>query len=388
MTLELRRGEKTDILISGLLDPQGAPAVFGAGDTILFTAKADLGRADTEAILAKTTVDAGITIALGGGSATVHVLATDWDAVRLTVDQPFQWDLELLPAGVAADRVTLDSGTGTILADVGGNSPTGAPIAGGRTCSPWATSADVLAPCNEGVDTAELELCLQFATDVLYAFTDRKYRGSCVDEVFPNARWRSYEGPRGWWPTVGGESPWRWGFCSCHRTDEYGCSSVPQVRLPGYPVDPDSVVVTIAGVNFTAFEVRDRRNLVRTDGDGWPCCQPTPLNADADGGWKVRYRYGVPPPAAGKRCAALLGCQLYSAFNPGHGACQLPQRVTNVSRAGVTIGAVLDPLDLFDKRRTGIAAIDAWIASERVDAAAANNAVIVPGRRRSMIRLR
>jgi hypothetical protein len=388
VTLELRRGEKADILISGLLDPIGAPAVFAVGDTILFTAKADLGHADSEALLAKTTADGGITIALGGATATVHVLAADWVDVRLNADQSFHWDLELLPAGVAADRVTLASGDGVVIADVGGNPVSTVPKPGGMTCSPWATDADAVAPCNTGVDTDELNLCMQFASDVLYQFTRRKYRGICVDEVFPNAQWRSFEGPRSWWPEMGNAGYSRWGWCSCHRTEEYGCSRIPQIVLPGFPVIEDGIVVTIEGQTFTGWELRDRRKLVRTDGDGWPCCQPLPLDASADNGWSIRYPWGVNPPAAGKRCAAILGCQLYNAFNPGDGrTCQLPQRVTNIARQSVTIGAILDPLELFDKGKTGLATVDMWIASDRYGDRQ-SSAVIVPGRGRRATRTR
>lgn len=269
---------------------------------------------------------------------------------------------------------------------VAAGSITFAPV-GGATCTPWATSADARSPCNDyGVDVAELDLCMQFATDVLFEFTGRKYRGRCVDEIYPNARYRSVD-LRGWWPVVGGDS-WRWGFCSCHRTDEYGCNAIPQIRLPGFPVHAEGIEVTIAGELFTGWELRDRRKLVRTDGEGWPCCQPLPLDADAPGGWKIRYPYGVGPPAAGVRCAAVLGCNLYAAFNPGQGRpCALPERVRTITRSGVTI-AVLDPLDLFAKGQTGIAAVDAWIESENRASRARNNAVIVPGRRRGATRLR
>jgi len=257
-------------------------------------------------------------------------------------------------------------------------------------CSPWATSADARPPCNDyGIDTTELDLCMGFASDVLFEFTGRKYRGLCVDEIFPNARWKQLDGGgRGWWPIVGGEAPYRWGFCSCHRTEEYGCNAIPQIVLPGYPVDPTTITVTIAGATFLAWELRDHRKLVRTDGDGWPCCQPLPLDDQVDGGWSIRYGYGVGPPRFGIRAAAILGCQLYNAFNPSSSRpCMLPQRVTNLTRAGVTIGAILDPLDLFENYRTGIPAIDMWTASERAANASRNNAVIAPGRRRAQTRL-
>lgn len=362
---ELTRGDRADLDIDNLTTDGTTPAEFQGADRLVWTARAQYGRA---ILITKDSTDgaAQLAVLLGGDSATVKLYPADFSAITAFAAIPFVWDLEYFPDGVAANASTIAKGVGTISPDVTGNPV--APVAalgGSRVCSPWATSADALAPCSSGVDTRELDLAMGIASDVLYEFTNRKYRGVCVDEVWPNAQWRGVDGAPRWWAVAGGLPYRRWGYCSCDRSAEYGCSSVPQIRLPGYPVDPASIVVTLDGEVFTDWELRDGRKLVRTDGSGWPCCQKLPLVAGV-GNWSVRYNYGAAPPAAGARYAAILGCELYNAWYPSQDRpCRLPKRITNISRQGVTIGAIVDPLDLFEKGKTGIPMIDMWIASDR-----------------------
>lgn len=362
--IELIRGERATLDIDDLTTDGTTPAQFAAGDRLVWTARA---RHAGQILLQKDSAVAGqIAIAVGGNSAAVELYPADFAAITLTGDVEFVSDLEYFPAAALTAARTIASEAGLLKADVTGNPPTLAALRGSSaTCSPWATSADALAPCNVGVDAAELDLAMQIASDVLFEFTGRKYRGVCTDEVWPNAQWRSFDGGPRWWSVVGGLPFARWGYCSCNRTTEYGCSSVPQITLPGFPVHAETITVTIDGDVFTGWELRDMRKLVRTDGDGWPCCQPLPL-VTGEGNWSVRYSYGAEPPKAGMRYAAVLGCELYNAWHPNKDRpCQLPKRVTNIARQGVTIGAILDPLDLFEKGRTGISSVDMWIAADR-----------------------
>jgi hypothetical protein len=178
-----------------------------------------------------------------------------------------------------------------------------------------------------------------------------------------------------------------YGWCSCNRTEgQYGCASIPEIRLPGYPVDPESVEVTIDGDAFTDFEILDRRRLVRTDGDGWPCCQDLTLADTETGTWKVRYGYGVIPPPGGRRAAAMLGCELYRAFHPEAGECSLPSRITNITRQGVSM-AILDPLTLFADGRVGLPFVDMWLASQKAGEHQ-RVSMIVPGRTPKVARTR
>ena len=119
---------------------------------------------------------------------------------------------------------------------------------------------------------------------------------------------------------------------------------------------------------------------------GWPCCQRLDLADSEDETWAVSYSYGVDPPIGGIRAAAALGCQLALAFEPETiGTCRLPQRVTSLSRQGVTM-AVLDPLELFADGKTGLAEVDLWVASVMLGAARRRAVVRVPGQPRRGIR--
>jgi hypothetical protein len=64
----------------------------------------------------------------------------------------------------------------------------------------------------------------------------------------------------------------------------------------------------------------------------------------------------------------VLACQLALACQPEtQGKCQLPKRVTNVVRQGVSMAMVLDPMAFLDEGKTGIYEVDLFLASERED---------------------
>lgn len=260
------------------------------------------------------------------------------------------------------------------------------PVIGGITCSPWATSEDVTSgPCSSyETDPDELDEALQIATDMLYGLTRRRWAGICTDVVRPNAEWRAWSAPR-WWPASGSSA---WGWCSCHRGRESGCSSVPEIKLPGYPVDPTpaNITVMIDGVQLDAdqYRVDDHRYLVRTDGEGWPCCQNMELDDTEEGTFSIAYPFGAMPPVGGVRAVKVLGCQLMLGW-AGDEDCQLPERVTVLTRQGVTM-ALLDPLTLFDDGKTGVPYVDMWVSSVNRSSDQRSATVIIPGRHRSVRR--
>lgn len=76
-------------------------------------------------------------------------------------------------------------------------------------------------------------------------------------------------------------------------------------------------------------------------------------------GVEVTYSYGVQPPVAGQRAAAVLANEFLKAFS-GSAECALPDRVTSVSRQGVSY-TVLDPQEFIRDGRTGIYEIDLFL---------------------------
>lgn len=111
--LELIRGDRATLVLSGLLDGDDAPAVFGVDDTLTFTAKYRYADSDLAAVLQLD----GDSIELDGDTATITILASDWAADAIARDRPFVWDVQLAVGGDPDQIVTIDRGTGILRAD-------------------------------------------------------------------------------------------------------------------------------------------------------------------------------------------------------------------------------------------------------------------------------
>lgn len=239
------------------------------------------------------------------------------------------------------------------------------PTGGSGQVVPWATVADVCAPCNEyGFDETVLEDSLQAASEILFNMTGRRWPGEQSDVIRPCRG--SGLIPR----TLDGGDMW----CACNQPRSCGCSPLSEIRLPGSPVTSiDYVKIDGQIVDPARYRLDDHRWLVwlpDEDGDddrrGWPCCQRMDRADSEDDTFTVAYTYGEGPDQGGVMAAAALGCQLALAFcgAPADAAkCRLPKRVTSIARQGVTI-AVLDPLTLFKEGQTGLPEVDMWIASK------------------------
>lgn len=237
-------------------------------------------------------------------------------------------------------------------------------------CTAWADHEDACPPCDSYSFTEDqLDQAFLVASDVLWNLTGRRWPGVCTDRVWPTARYRGVDGPPRWWPGIATRGPSSaWGWCSCNRSRVFGCSSIPEIALPGRPVDPTSITVMIDGNSFTDFELYDHNKLTRTDGEGWPCCQNLLLADDEPGTWSIAYSFGTLPPVGGGMAAASLGCELALAYwgaAGDAGKCRLPKRVQTITRAGTTI-ALLDPLKLFAEGLTGLPEVDLWVQSVKL----------------------
>lgn len=239
------------------------------------------------------------------------------------------------------------------------------------------------------LDADLMDAAMVLASNVLHRLTGRKYPGICLDTVRPVARWRQDAGLPRWWQAYGNtRSSSRYGWCSCNRSPDFGCASMPSIALPGYPVfedDTHPIVVKVDGTPLSdgAFTVIDKRHLVRTDGQGWPCCQDLKKPDDEEGTWSVRYSFGAPIAEDAKLMAAMLGSNIYLSLSPvTAGESQLPaERIRSISRQGETI-TLLDPEALYKDGFTGVAVVDLWLMSERVGNERKGARVLVPGRGR------
>ena len=88
------------------------------------------------------------------------------------------------------------------------------------------------------------------------------------------------------------------------------------------------------------------------------CCSD---HSDPALAFSVDFDYGFAPPPAGVRAAADLACQLALSCDPATvGECKLPQRVTSITRQGVSM-VVLDPFDFLEEGRTGVYTVDLFL---------------------------
>lgn len=145
----------------------------------------------------------------------------------------------------------------------------------------------------------------------------------------------------------------------CAPLSPVGYGPPPSSRswpLPGPVASVASVIVD--GAVVTDYRLVGN-TLYRTDAS-WPANQDLGKATTEKGTWAVTYTRGVEPDEAARAAVGALACELLKGWEGGE--CRLPQRVTTITRQGVTV-ALTDPMDLFDKGRTGIAEVDLWIAS-------------------------
>jgi hypothetical protein len=251
-----------------------------------------------------------------------------------------------------------------------------------EACGPWATTLDLCAPCTDyEVNSGLMDTCIAAASDVLFMLSGRQFAGSCSDCVRPTARFNSYGDPMWWNTPAAATSEGLWlaggilngrfwaGGCSCNRTDRTGCTLISEITLGGYPVtEVTKVLVDGVELDSARYRVDDFRYLVRlpdADGtpQGWPCCQDMLKASTQADTFEVTFTYCVPPPAMGKMAAAKLACELYLSCSPATvGQCQLPKRVTSITRQGVSM-VVLDPMAFLDEGKTGIYEMDLFLTS-------------------------
>ena len=216
----------------------------------------------------------------------------------------------------------------------------------GTVCASWAAETDLPDSCDlTAVKPATLTKALRFASDVLYNLTGQQWPGECTDTVRPC---------RG-----------AHGFC-----DRCGWGA-QTVTLPGQPViSIDEVLLNGDVVDPAWYTLRDNAMLAavrQPDGQRmvWPCCQDLSRPSTEQGTFEISYTFGGLPDQGGVLAAALLGWEFAVSWTPDCSAsCRLPQRVQTITRGGVSM-TVLDPLDLFDRGRTGVPDVDMWLMSKR-----------------------
>jgi hypothetical protein len=230
-------------------------------------------------------------------------------------------------------------------------------------CSPWATHLDLgvltqpIPSRLDDVQPAQWDAYLEIASEILYALSGRRWAGGCEETVTLRSR---PPGPgQGAWPYNS-----TWGECGCWNygslMDNWlyppinmfvGTHLAPMaIRLPHEPVIGIQSV-TVDGNAFTDYRYTESGWLERTDNLPWVVCEDSTT---------VDYSYGQLPPAAGKDAVIRLAIE-FAKYDVGL-ECALPERVTSVTRQGITF-AMIDPMQFIPLGKTGIYKIDMWLQS-------------------------
>jgi hypothetical protein len=222
-------------------------------------------------------------------------------------------------------------------------------------------------PCltdGQPVSQTVIDNAIMAASELLWAETGRRYGicevtirpckkscNPCGDDIF-NYFDFFYGWRTPWMPFLDGGIWTNLPPCNCG--DECWCSKAEMIPLP-YPVcEVTEVQIDGDVLPASGYRVDEFKWLVRTDGGSWPRCQ-SPADLGQPDTFGVTLSYGRPVPEILKLATAELACQFIKACVGSN--CQLPQRISSISRQGVTVGYI-DPQEFWRDRRTGIYIVD------------------------------
>jgi hypothetical protein len=160
--------------------------------------------------------------------------------------------------------------------------------------------------------------------------------------------------------------------------DEYselvadGLSPDARIRLRGRPVIKIHTMRNKTGkiLDPSSYYLVDHSTIHVVAGTPW-----TPCNTE------ITYSYGTPVPITGKMAARTLAME-FAKLWAGDDDCALPQRITSISRQGVSY-TLLDSQDFIDEVRTGLYAVDLFLKTVNPDKAKARAKVFSPDQPRA-----
>ena len=214
---------------------------------------------------------------------------------------------------------------------------------------------------------------VKVASQLLWSMSGRKFGGiTTVTEkyVCASRAYRLGASSRNYTPELVGGDMYNIPF---DEFDDYaelttdGMSPSTRLRLRGRPVIKIDAVRDRTGtiVDPSNYYLVDHSTLQARAGTAWAPCNI-----------EVTYTYGSPPPATGKAAARVLATEFIKLW-AGDDDCALPQRVTSISRQGVSY-TVLDNQDFIDELRTGLYVVDLFLKSTNPDKARAKARVFSP----------
>ena len=200
------------------------------------------------------------------------------------------------------------------------------------------------------------------ASYLLWAMSGRKYTGTTiVTERYTCTLRNNRMGP-----SVKTNSPILFGGDVYNiPTDDYdeyselmtdGMSPDARIKLRGRPVIKIHSIRNKHGkiLDPSSYYLVDHSTIHIVAGTPW-----TPCNTE------ITYEYGAAVPMAGKMAAKTLATE-FAKLWAGDEECMLPQRVTSVSRQGVSY-TILDNQEFIDELRTGLYAVDLFLKTTNPD---------------------
>lgn len=197
----------------------------------------------------------------------------------------------------------------------------------------WIEAADLTYPNSRDADSAALA-----ASWILYKLSGEKYPGvsRSTDWYGVNVETAQY-------------SPFtaHGNHVNVYEVSDYTTKSL---RLRSKPIQKvESIFIEGEELDPGAYLVGNKAFVARTDGHVW----------DLVSGVTVSYLHGIAPPEPGIRAAQRLADELVlSVDNPE--ACALPDRVTSVSRQGLSY-TILDSQDFLNEGKTGMYEVDLFL---------------------------
>jgi hypothetical protein len=157
----------------------------------------------------------------------------------------------------------------------------------------------------------------------------------------------------------------RWSWPIRQVVDRYPVNASRRIRLDGRPVrqvlavnwaDGGELIEGWYPTNRATLQLprglRPPRGYVPIGGS---CRGPVPWSVD------VEYQFGSKPPVMAQAAIAALATEIRKA-DEGDNSCRLPERVTSVTREGMS-WSLIDPQDFLQDGRTGVYEVDLAIKS-------------------------
>lgn len=209
-------------------------------------------------------------------------------------------------------------------------------------------------------DSAYAQEAVESASYIMWVLSGRKYGGvrTTTETYCQNRYGGSWVDTMGMPVLVQGEMYNLCGECTrCAHT----------IKLRGTPIiNVTEVWLNDELLDLDDIEIVDRAQIAPPPLSCWGSCSDV----------TVTYQYGAVPPIAGVHAATALANQFIWASTDDD-RCTLPQRVTSVSRQGVS-WTLLDTQDFLQQGRTGIYAVDLFLKVVNPDQARMRPRVFSP----------